>query len=129
MSAIRPDRGETSSQLAVVAPVLLILVFSVVHASALWIGARFATTVASEGARSGAASVPDRVFVDSADAVERTATELGTTLDRAPKVEITGTAVSVTVSLRVPRIVPFLSSSVTRTVTVAREQFLTEDER
>ena len=129
MSAVRPDRGEASSQLAVVAPVLLALVFSVVHASALWIGARFATAVASEGARNGAAATPDRVFVDSADAAERSAAELGTTLDRAPRVEISDTAVSVTVSIRVPRIVPFLSSSVTRTVTVAREQFLTEDER
>lgn len=129
MSTIHLDRGEASSQLAVVAPVLLVLVFSVVHASALWMGARFATAVASEGARNGAAAVPGRVFVESADAVERTAAELGTTLDRAPRVAIIGTAVSVTVSLRVPRIVPFFSSSVTRTVTVAREQFLTEDER
>lgn len=129
MSAVRPDRGEASSQLAVVAPVLLVLVFSVVHASALWMGARFATAVAYEGARTGAAAVPGRVFVESADATERTAAELGTTLDRAPRVAMTGTAVSVTVSLRVPRIVPFFSSSVTRTVTVARERFLTEDER
>jgi Flp pilus assembly protein TadG len=129
MTMISPDRGESSTQFAAIAPVLVVLVFSVVHASALWMGAQFATTVASEGARTGAVAGPAREFRDTADAVERTAAELGATLDRAPQVAISRTAVSVTVSLRVPRIIPFLSSSVTRTVTVAREQFLTEDER
>ena len=129
MNSTCPDRGEASSQFAVVAPILLVLVFSVVHASALWMGAQFATAVASEGARSGAVAGPGRVFVDAADAVERTSTEFGTTLDTAPRVVVTATAISVTVSLRVPQIIPFLASSVTRTVTAAREQFLTEDER
>lgn len=129
MTVSARDRGESSSEFAAVSTVLFALVFCVVHAAALWMGAQFATTVAAQGALM-ASVVDERAgVVRVLDAVETTARELGVTLDRAPRVVSSGDAVSVTVSLRIPRIVPFMASSVTRTVTRAREQFMTEDER
>jgi hypothetical protein len=123
------ERGETSAQLAVMAPVLVFLVFGVVHAASLWMGGQFASVIAGHGARAVTTGETGRTFSAVADAVERSAHEFGVMLSAPPSVEVSGHSVSVTASIRIPRIVPVFADSVSRTVTVAREEFLTEDDR
>ena len=124
------DRGETSAQFVVLAPVLFALVLAVVQVSSLWTAAQTASIAARRGARAASmAGDHRRYFVSAATAVEATVGELRGRLAAPPEVRLDGTNVTVEVSLGISSIVPFVPSSVTRSVTVPLERFVQESER
>lgn len=124
------DRGETSAQFVVLAPVLFALVLAVVQVSSLWTAAQTASIAARRGARAASmAGDNGRYFVSAATAVEATVGELRGRLAAPPEVRLDGTNVTVEVSLGISSIVPFVPSSVTRSVTVPLERFVQESER
>ena len=61
--------------------------------------------------------------------MEQVVTDLGSQMYSAPSLSIGSNSVQVTVKVAIQSIVPFLPTSVTRSATVGREQFLMEQDR
>lgn len=127
---VRRDRGETSIQAVLLVPVVLGIFFLGVHATALAHGAHVANAAAIRGAQIAAFSTSDGNDVDRAmNEMERVVTDLGYEMTNAPLLQIGSKSIRTTVTLAVQSIVPFLPTSVTRSATVSREEFLMEQER
>jgi len=123
----RRDRGEATTQLVILTPLLVLLVFLGVQTAIYFHAANVASAAAAQGA-AAASSFSSRP--SSAIAVaQSTVVDLGSHLVRTPTLTISGGYVSVSVVLSVPRIVPFFPNSVTRTVIEPRERFVPESSR
>ena len=125
-SSARRDRGEATTQLVVITPLLVLLVFLGVQAAVYF----HAANVAAAAAAQGAAAASSLSGPSSAIAVaQSTVADLGSHLAHVPTLSVSGGYVSVSVVLSVPRIVPCFPSSVTRTVIEPRERFVPESSR
>lgn len=123
------ERGEVTTQVVLILPVLLLTLLVVVHiAVASHIG-HVASAAAQAGVRSATVASNDRSNSVALLAVDQTLADLNGTLEATPTVYRTSTKVFVTVDLRVPAIVPFLPHHVSRTAVASVEQFMTEDQR
>ena len=108
-------------------PILMLLVLLVVQAALWFHTANIAQAGAARGAAAGA-PVTSSVGA-AADTAALTVRENGGRLIAAPVVAVDERSVAVTVSLRVPHVVPFFPAVVTRTQMEPRERFIPEDER
>lgn len=123
------ERGETSTQMVLALPVVLMCLLCGVHFAVLSHLGHVASVAADAGARVGAHAVNPRDFIVVATEVERVVQDLNATLEGAPQLSENKTSVAVTVTLSVPSIVPFLPQRVSRTATVPLENFRNEDDR
>lgn len=121
------DRGESTSQLLLVLPVLMLVLSIGVQAAVHAHAAHVATAAASHGAAVG--STPTGSVSSASRAAHRMAVDLGASLVVAPRTAISGGMVEVTVEVSVPRLVPFVPRSVTRRMTEPQERLSREWER
>ena len=124
------DRGETSTQTVIIVPVVLTVLFLAVHLAIIGHASHVAQVAAERGAQIAAASngsVSGLHFAmkQASDVVH----DMGAHLGAAPTVQLSGKTVGVTVRLVTQKLVPFLPSTVSRTVWVAREEFVKEQDR
>ena len=121
------DRGEATTQLVVLTPLLIMLVFLGIQTAIYFHAANVAAAAASQGAAAGA---PIGAGVDgAAEGAARTIAELGGRPSTAPFATSNGAFLVVTVEISVPRILPFFPSTVRRTATEPVERFVTESNR
>lgn len=125
------DRGEVSTQVIVVVPVIVLLLTLAVQAALVYHSAAVASAAAARGASlaSGAEFAGLSAAVSGVFAASDTVTELGGQLASTPEVAMANGTVTFTVSVRVPRVAPFFPSSVTRTVIEPLERASSEPER
>lgn len=121
------DRGEATTQLVVLTPLLILLVFLGMQTAIYFHAANVAAAAASEGAAAGAPVGADAD--DAARAAARTIEDLQGHVVGVPLVSSGGGFVEVTVVIEVPRIVPFFPSSVRRTAIEPLERFVSESNR
>lgn len=125
---IRSDRGETTVQIVLVLPVVLMVLLAAVQTSVFFHTSNVAGAAASQAASAAVADGDTTgVLVDRA----RTAAfslleETGTRLTSPIEVDISAEYVFVAVEAHVPRIAPFFPAKVRRTASEPRERFLTE---
>jgi hypothetical protein len=124
------DRGETSIQVVLLVPIILSIFFLCVHAATLSHGGHVASLAAIRGAQlsasSNGSSLSNAVVRSE---VLRTVGEMGSTLESDPLISLYQGTVQVTVQVQIPRVVPFLPTSVRRSATVPLEQFIEEQDR
>lgn len=123
----RTDRGEVSAQTVIVVPVVLLFLWLAIQATVFLHGANVASAAAGEGAAVAARYGSSTGAGERA--IERTLTALGSTSGGSWVVRKADTVVVATVSLRLPRIVPFFPRIVSRSAHESVEEFMTEDER
>lgn len=123
----RTDGGEVSAQTVVVVPVVLLILWLAIQATVFLHGANVASAAAGEGA-AVAARYGSSTWAGER-AIERTLTALGSTSAGSWVVRKTDSTVVATVSLRLPRIVPFFPLTVSRSAHESVEEFMTEDQR
>ena len=129
-SQARHSRGETSIQAVLLVPVVLGVFFLGVHATALVHGAHVANAAAVRGAQIAAFSNSEgNDAVRALNEMEQVVSDLGSHMYSAPSLSIGSKSVQVTVKVAIQSVVPFLPTSVTRSATVSREQFLMEQNR
>ena len=121
------DRGETTTQIVVLVPVLMLLVLLVVQAALWYHTANVAQAGAARGAAAGSPALASAG--SAADAAVRTVSENGGHLAGQPIVVVGDRTVQVSVSLAVPQVVPFFPRVVTRVQLEPRERFIPEDQR
>lgn len=123
----RTERGEASAQTVIVVPVVLLVLWLAIQATVFLHGANVASAAANEGAAVAAR------FGSSTSAGERAIARTLTGLDSTSKgswvVKKSGKTVVATVTLRLPRIVPFFPVNVSRSAHESVETFLTEEKR
>ena len=130
MKGSSSERGETSAQVAIVAPVLFMCVFLVFHVAAYWMSALTASAAATRAARAASmVTQSGNARVIALAAVEDTVDELGSRLDGPPRIEIQNDRVLVSVTVRVPGLVSHLQSEVSRSVQMRLERFVQESGR
>ena len=125
------DRGETSAEAVLVLPVLILLVMVVLQSALYFHTAHVARAAAAEGAVAAAShSVPGSSVTNTgAERAAFFATEAGGRIEGAPSAEFSDGLVRVRVTLRVPSLVPFLATRVTRDATEPKERIVAEIER
>ncbi|MEO6125550.1 MAG: TadE/TadG family type IV pilus assembly protein [Ilumatobacteraceae bacterium] len=121
------DRGEAAAQLVIITPILVLLIFLAVQAAIYFHAANVAAAAASQGA--AAASPRTAGAGDGVSAAQQLMADLGADSTGAPVVVIGGGFVTVTVTVDVPRIVPFFPDSVSRTALEPQERFVPETDR
>ena len=124
------DRGETSTQVVILVPIILSIFFACVHAAALAHGGQVASLSALRGAQILASS--DGTTGSLAlmrFEVQRTVSEMGNALETEPQLSVYRDSVRVAVRVRVPGVVPFFPTSVSRSVSVPFERFIEEQDR
>ena len=129
-SEARRNRGETSIQAVLLVPAILGIFSLGVHATALAHGGHIANAAAIRGAQIAAFSNNEgNDVVRALNEMEQVVSDLGSRMYSAPSLEIGNKSVRVTVKVAVQSVVPFLPTSVSRSATVSREQFLMEQDR
>jgi hypothetical protein len=121
------DRGDATTQLVILVPVLVLLVMLTMQVVVVMHAGNVATAAATHGAAQGA-----RYGSGATDAVDASAAlvaALGGHLADPPVVIDDGTRISVSVEVEAPPIVPFFPTRVRRVVTDAVERFVPEPER
>ena len=130
MASASADRGEVSTEIAILAPVLFALSFSIVNMATFWMSARTASAAATRGARAASMGGDARdSFERGVLAVDQTVGELAGRLASPPKVELTRQGVRVTVETEVTSIVPFVPHLVRRSAEMPRESYVMEIDR
>ena len=124
---LRNDRGEATTQLVILTPILVLLVFLAVQAALYFHAANVASAAAAQGAAAG--SRVDSGAESANIAANRTLRELGARPSAAPLVQLSAIDIVVTVEVSVSQIVPFFPDSVTRVASEPRERFVPESER
>lgn len=125
------DRGETSAEAVLVLPILILLIMVVMQSALYFHTAHVARASAAEGATAAASYLVPGSLV-STIGVERAAafaSDAGGRLDGVPHAGLSSGVVRVSVTLKVPSLVPFLSTKVTRDATEPKERILREVER
>lgn len=128
-AAARPERGASALEMSIIAPVFILLIFTIVEA-ALWMYARNVATVAArEGASvlrvSGALGDGIDGYVnDAEETARRRAAQVGilTSVD-AEVTDIGDQTVTLRVDATYVDLVPFFESEVSSEITVQIEQF------
>lgn len=123
----RTDAGEATAQAVIVVPIVLLILWLAVQATIFLHGANVATAAANEGAAAAArygssSSVGER-------AIERTLTNLDSNAEGTWSVRRSGGEMIAKVTLRLPRLVPFFSSTVSRSAYERVETFMKEADR
>lgn len=121
------ELGETTTQVVLAIPIVLSLVLMAVQGAVYMHTAHVASASAARGATAGAAM--NGGVIAALDAAVRSTAELSAELVSEPQATITDDLVEVTVILRVPKVAPFFSFNVSRTVVEPRERFVPENER
>lgn len=124
------DRGEVSVETVLYLPVLLLLFLTAFHFAALSHAGHIAAVAASRGAglaSTGMSTHGETLMIN--DEIVRVANEMGADLVGSPRMSIDRRTVTVSVTMRSPRVVPLFPSVVTRTASQAREEFLLEQDR
>jgi hypothetical protein len=121
----RADRGEAIVEHVVLVPVLLFITLLAVQA-ATWF---HAANVAEHASSRGVSVASRHGSGDAAGVAEATRTALDSGADLVA-VSVAGSPeVSASVTVRVPRLLPFFPSTVTRRAVEPEERFIPEDER
>ena len=124
------DRGETSTQTVIIVPVILMVLFVGVHLAILGHATHVAQLAAQRGAHIAASANGSVGEIQRAvQQASEVAHELGAHLASPPTLQWNGRTVGLTVHLVTQRLVPFLPTEVSRTVWMAQEAFLKEQER
>jgi hypothetical protein len=111
-------------------PIILSMFFLCVHAAALAHAGQVAALAAMRGAQISAASEGSSLsYSIMRQEVQRTVMEMGNTLESEPQVSVFQGSVQVVVRVSTPRVVPFLPTSISRTVAVPLERFIEEQDR
>jgi len=131
MSSSQRDKGETSAQVVLVVPVIILILMLAIQA-----GLYFHTSNVAGAAAAQGATAASSVNMTSSVAVQQGQSSAsnfvmaaGAQLFATPLVVISAGMVSVTVQVKVPRIIPFFSSSVGRSVIEPLERFTFEVNR
>ena len=127
----RRDRGETSSEVVIILPVLVLIVMVVLQSALFFHTAHVARAAASEGAVAAASHrVPDAATtMVGSERAALFAIDAGGRVEGSPISSLEGDVVRVRVTLRVPSLVPFMTSRVTRDATEPKERVVKEAER
>ena len=124
------NRGETSIQTVIIVPVVLTVLFLAVHLAVLGHASHVAQAAAQRGAHVAAASNGSMNGLRQAVSLSSNVVqELGGELGSLPVVRRSGRTVGVTVHLVTQKIVPFMPNNLRRTVWVAQEEFIREQDR
>ena len=123
----RIDRGEATAQAVIAVPIVLLVLWLAVQMTVFLHGANVASAAASEGA-AAAARYGSSTGVGER-AIERTLAALDSTSTGSWSVRRTAGEAIATVSLSVPRIVPFFPKTVSRSARERLEVFLREADR
>ena len=116
--------------MVILTPILIILAFLGVQTAIYFHAANVAAAAASQGAAAAAPNIRSNITSNNAvAAAERTVFELGGHNARPPSVTVDGSFVTVSVEVKVPRILPFFPSTVTRRALEPRERFVPESNR
>ncbi len=125
------DRGETSSEVVIVLPALILIVMVVLQSALFFHTAHVARAAAAEGAVAAASHrIPDAAAsVVGSEHAALFAIDAGGRIEGSPISSLEGNMVRVRVTLRVPSLVPFMTTRVTRDAIEPRERVMTELER
>lgn len=125
------DRGETTTQLVLVVPVVISILLIAVQAAVYFHTSNIAGAAASHGASAAAAhgDTAGSAAQWGRDAASALAMQAGASLASPPDVRLSSEVVTITVELYVPRIIPLFQDTVRRVATEPRERFLTEQMR
>ena len=125
------DRGEVSSQVVIVVPVVVLLMLMGLQAALVYHSAAIASAAAGRGAAVASGARTPGLPGAVAGVYEATAqvADLGGELVRTPTVGLSDGRVTLSVEVRVPRLVPFFPSTVVRTVVEPIERTTLETER
>jgi len=123
-------RGDTTVQVVLLVPVIFVLLLVGVHIASFMHASNVANAAAKRGAQV-AAGVPDsaQASLAATTSVSDMVQELGSTLRSAPTVSFSSSTVTVSVSLRINRLLPFLPDTVSRRGLARQENFRTEAQR
>lgn len=114
----------------IVVPVVLTVLFLAVHLVILGHASHVAQVAAQRGAQVAAVSNGSiNGFQQATQLSRNVVSELGGTLGSSPVIHRSEKTVGVTVHLVTQELVPFLPNSVYRTVWVAKEEFIREQDR
>ena len=128
----RDERAATSIEMAIVAPVFIVLIFAIVEAGFLWYGRNVALLSAREGASylrvSGTLDDPSGWVPAAEGTAVRYAEQVGLLSNVSADVTITNAdqptaRVTVEVTGQIDELVPFWDPTITRSVTAEIEQF------
>lgn len=124
------DRGETSTQTVIIVPVIITLLFLIVHIAVLSHASHIAQVAALRGAQiaasaNGSVDEINRAIQQS----QQIARDMGTSLATQPQVTWNQRSVGLSVRVRTQSVLPFLPNEVERTVWVAEEKFMMEQDR
>lgn len=121
------ERGETTAQAVLAVPVLLLLLLLGVQVSIFFNTAQLAAIAAQDGAIAG--SVHGGSEALAIEAAIKTTAEQGALKEKTPEVRIGNGVIEVDVILQVPSVVPFFTSSVSRSASEPLERFVLEVDR
>jgi len=131
MSSSQRDKGETSAQVVLIVPVIILVLMLAIQA-----GLYFHTSNVAGAAAAQGATAASSVNMTSSVAVQQGQSSAsnfvmaaGAQLFATPLVVVSAGMVSVTVQVKVPRIIPFFPSSVGRSVIEPLERFTFEVNR
>ena len=125
------DRGEVTSQVVIVIPLIVFVLMLAIQAALVFHTSAIASAAASRGASvaSGARTPGMAGAVSGVFAASDLVVELGGDLANTPSVGMADGRVTLSVEVRVPRIVPFFPATVVRTVVEPIERATLEVER
>jgi len=131
MFSSQRDSGETSAQVVLVVPVIILILMLAIQAGLYFHTSNVAGAAAAQGATAASSvNMTSSVAVQQGQSsASNFVTAAGAQLFATPLVLISAGIVSVTVQVKVPRIIPFFSSSVGRSVIEPLERFTFEDNR
>ncbi len=131
MSSSQRDSGETSAQVVLVVPVIILVLMLAIQAGLYFHTSNVAGAAAAQGATAASSvNMTSSIAVQQGQSLARNfVTAAGAQLFATPLVVVSAGMVSVTVQVKVPRIIPFFSSSVGRSVIEPLERFTFEVNR
>ena len=131
MSLSQRDKGETSAQVVLVVPVIILVLMLAIQAGLYFHTSNVAGAAAAQGATAASSvNITSSVAVQlGQSSASNFVTSAGAQLFATPLVVVSAGMVSVTVQVKVPRIIPFFSSSVGRSVIEPLERFTFEVNR
>ena len=124
---MRVERGDATAEAVILVPVVFLVLLLAVQCAAILHAGNVATAAAAQGA--AAAAAHDAASVDGERVATLSVVELGATLIDKPMVLVDPQDARVSVTIKVPRILPGFPERITRIVTESRERFVGEGER
>ena len=121
------ERGETTAQAVLAVPVLLLFLLLGVQISMFFNTAQLASIAAQDGAIAGSVHGGSETLAIAA--ATKTTAEQRASEAKTPDVRIDNGVIEVKVILHVPSVVPFFTSSVSRSASEPLERFVLEVDR